>query len=100
MGAARDLFAAGGVIHVIAEPALSGDVRGFDAFLDWYARRRALAGRGFRYEVDELLAGERYVVALILLFDEPAGDPRERRQVAIYRVQDGRLAEVWLYEDH
>ena len=31
--------------------------------------------------------------------DVAAGGVRQRRQVAVYRVQDGRLVEVWPYGD-
>jgi hypothetical protein len=42
-----------------------------------------------------VLGGERYT-ATILLID--AGD-QEWRQMAVYRTEAGKIAEVWLYEE-
>lgn len=88
--AARPLLAADGVVH-----AADADLHGFDEALAWFQRRGALGGSDFSYRLDELLAGEHHAVALLTLSE----GRREWRQVAVYRVEEGRIAEAWLYED-
>ena len=88
--AARRLFAAGGVVH-----AHEAELRGFDEVLAWFERRGALGGASFSYRLDELLGGESHAVALLTLSDGRA----EWRQLAVYRVEGGRIAEVSLYEE-
>ena len=90
LDAARTLLASDGVVH-----AHGAALRGFDEVLAWLERRGALGGASLSYRLDELLGGSRHAVALLTLSDG------ERRwpQVAVYRVEEGRIAEVWLYED-
>jgi hypothetical protein len=68
------------VWHVPGRNAIAGEYRGVDAVMDYFRRRRDLAGRSFRLHPGELLVGE------------------ERRwsTVGLYRLRDGRIAACWL----
>lgn len=57
MEAARALMADDAVVSVPG-----AEVSGFDAFMDWYARRRS-ALPAFQYEVLDILGGERHAAA-------------------------------------
>lgn len=95
LDAARALFAPDGVLHVTSpEPGASGEAVGFDAFLDWYAQRGGRGGGELGYRVDELLASDQRVVAVITLRDAE----REWRQLALYEVADKRITQIWAFE--
>ena len=92
--AARALFAETGIVHVTSpDPGASGEVIGFDAFIEWYAARGG-RGAGFAYRLDDLLGNNDRVVAIITLRDEH----QQWRQVAVYEVADGRITEIWVFE--
>jgi ketosteroid isomerase-like protein len=70
-------------------------VRGFDAFMTWYEARRASEGASFGYEVVDVLGGERHAAAVLRMTAAGA----TWRQVAVYEVEDGRIARLTAYED-
>ena len=94
---ARDLFADDGVIHIFGEDA--AEIHGFDEFIAWFGRRRQSLGESFAYRVDELLAGNRHAAAMITLSRAIGGRRIEWRQLAVYRVEDGRITAVHAYEE-
>jgi len=63
--------------------------------MQWYADRRKAHGPLFSYEVEELLDGQGHAVALIRLRD---GD-HTWRQVAVYKIERGMIAQISIYED-
>ncbi len=89
MEAARALMADDAVVSVPG-----AEVSGFDAFMDWYARRRS-ALPAFQYEVLDILGGERHAAAVIRLTD----GSRAWRQVAVYEIAEGRIISMAAYED-
>ena len=81
--------------------------RGPRAFRDYYAAFRA-AVPDARYEIDDLIAeGDRVVVRWRMLGTHegefqgihPTGRAITLRGIAIYRVENGRLAERWVVSD-
>jgi ketosteroid isomerase-like protein len=92
---ARSVYADDGVLHAWHPPELAGDYRGFEEAWRWFQRKGVWEGGAFTYSVEELLGGERHAATLLRI----SGSGREWRQVAVYRVDDGRIVEVWLYEE-
>ena len=92
---ARRLYADDGVLHAWHPAELAGDFRGFDEAMRWFQRKGAAEGQAFSYKIEEQLGGERHAVGLFLL----RGGGRAWRQAAVYRVDDGKIAEIWLYEE-
>jgi hypothetical protein len=91
LDAARALFADDAI--VVTPDA---ELHGFDAFMEWYQRRRELEGPGFSYPVVDLLGGATHAAAIIGL----TGARGTRwRQVAVYKVEKGRIAAMTAYED-
>jgi ketosteroid isomerase-like protein len=85
------------VWHVPGRNAIAGEYRGVDAVMDYFRRRRDLAGRSFRLHPGELLVGEGEHVAM--LTDGTAvidGVERRWSTVGLYRLRDGRIAACWL----
>jgi ketosteroid isomerase-like protein len=84
------------VWRVPGRSPIAGEHRGVDAVLAYFARRRELARATMRMHPGEILADEEAVVQLV---DGTArfGDEEVRwRTVGVYRVEDGRIHEVWL----
>jgi hypothetical protein len=92
---ARRLYAENGILHTWYPEELAGEHRGFDEALRWLQQKGAWEGQGFSYELEELMGGERYAVAILRL----ATTRRRWWQTAVYRVEDGKIAEVWLFEE-
>ena len=84
-------------ISVVATTEVAG-VRGFDAFLAWYASRRETYGESFGFTLDELLCGPRHACALITLTREDARRRITWQQVAVYDVEDGVITAIRAYE--
>jgi ketosteroid isomerase-like protein len=92
---ARRLYADDGVLHTWYPAELAGEYRGLDEAWRWFQRKGAWEGQNFSYEAEELMGGERYAVALLRL----ATTGRSWRQTAVYRIADGQIREVWLFEE-
>jgi hypothetical protein len=92
---ARALYADDAVLHAWHPPELAGDYTGFDEAWRWFQRKGAWEGRPVTYGVEELLGGERFAATLLRL----EADDQRWWQVAVYRIEDGRIAEVWLYDE-
>ena len=95
---ARRLVAHDAVLHVAAPADVGADHRGAESVLEWHRQRREAAPPGSAYVVHDLLTSDEHAVAL-LSGRGRAGDEQSWRQVAVYHVRDGRIAEIWVHED-
>ena len=94
--AVRDLLASDVVWHVPGGSAIAGDHRGRDAVMDYFDRRRALAGGAMT-----IVPGERLVTGDLVVQRadgevERDGERLSWRTVGVYRLDGGRVAEAWL----
>jgi ketosteroid isomerase-like protein len=85
------------VAHVPGRSALAGELHGRDAFVAYI---RDVVARFERVEVEliDMLVGEERVA---LLLRERLGGPdgdAEIRRANVYRVRDGRIVEIWIFE--
>jgi ketosteroid isomerase-like protein len=100
MEAARALWAEDGVLHATTPPEIAGEVRGFDEFLAWYAKRRAITGTDFDFTVHDLVGSDVHAVALIRARAvDRSGVERLWRQLCVYHVDGGRITEMWIHEE-
>ena len=97
VGSAAALLAEDAPVSVMATTELV-DLRGFEAFVGWYARRRAAYGESFAFTLDELLCGPRHACALITLTREEAGRRISWQQVALYDVEAGVITAIRAFE--
>ena len=88
---ARRLFPDDAVLHVGADQ----QHRGLDELLAWYDDKREATGDAFRYELVELMSGSDHVAALINL----RTDSMEWKQVALYRVVEDHITDIWIFEE-
>ena len=85
------------VAHVPGRSALAGDLRGRDAFVGYV---RTVVAHVDRIEVElvEMLVGQERVALLVRERLWAAGREVDMRRANVYRVRDGRIAEIWIYE--
>ena len=84
-------------LHYMGESPLAGTHRGRDAAFAVLAQASTRTARRL-IDVEDVLAGES-LGALIAV--EDLGDPSQRvRRVLLYRVQDGKLRECWLFDEN
>ena len=84
------------VWHVPGHSPIAGDHRGPDAVLRYFTTRRELAGATMQMYPGAVLSDEHAVVQLVNGSAELNGKSVEWRTVGVYRIEDGRVAEVWL----
>jgi uncharacterized protein len=83
--------------NVPGQNAIAGTYRGLDDVIEYFKRRRALAGNTFQLHPGELLVGD--AEHLAVLTDGTATiDGVEHRwsTIGLYRVRKGRIAACWL----
>ncbi|MGI8613390.1 MAG: nuclear transport factor 2 family protein, partial [Nocardioidaceae bacterium] len=70
--------------------------QGFDAFMEWYVKRMAVEGPGFRYSVLDVLAGERYAAAVL----RPSrADGSTWRRVDLYEIAGNVINRIIAFQD-
>jgi ketosteroid isomerase-like protein len=100
LAAVRDAIAPDVVWHEAgSRPPYTGDLIGRDAVLAMMAKAAELTGGTFRLELEDVLANDRRAVALVDWVAEREGRTLRGKEIAVYRVRDGRLAEAWFYPD-
>jgi uncharacterized protein len=83
--------------HVPGRNAIAGSYRGVDEVLDYFRRRRDLAGGTFRMSPGDVLTGEGDAIAALTDGTATIGGVERRwSTVGLYRVRDGRIASCHL----
>ncbi len=82
--------------HVPGRSVIAGDYLGQDEVLDYFARRRDIAGGSLRVDVRRSLADNDLVVQLTAGQAELAGPTCAWEALGVYRMIDGLIAECWL----
>ena len=84
-------------LHYMGESPLAGTHRGREAAFAVLAQASTRTARKL-IDVEDVLAGESLGA---LIATEDLGDPPQRvRRVLLYRVQDGKLRECWLFDEN
>jgi ketosteroid isomerase-like protein len=83
--------------HVPGRNAIAGDYHGIEAVLDYFTRRRELAGRTFRMHPGDVLVGDgEHVAALTDGTAVVGGTERRWSTVGLYRLRGERICACWL----
>ena len=93
-----DSYADDFVLHYFGESALAGDHVGREAATAVLIEATARSGRQLD-AIEDVLAGERFAA---IVAREGVGHglaPTVVRRVFLYRVEGGKLAECWLYDE-
>jgi uncharacterized protein len=84
------------VWHVPGSSPIAGDHRGRRAVFDYFTRRRELAQATMRMHPGNAIADREAVVQLVDGTARLNGVQVSWRTVGVYRVESGRVREVWL----
>ena len=95
-GAVRERLAPDVIWHVPGDSAIAGDHRGRDAVMDYFDRRRAIAGGAMVIVPGERLVSGDVVVQLADGEVERDGERLSWRTAGVYRMDGERVAEAWL----
>jgi ketosteroid isomerase-like protein len=86
------------VWHEPGDNQLTGDYRGADELFALFDRIAALTEGRFDTQLDDVLANDQHLVALLTLRAARGAKAVVMRRVNVYRVQpDGRVTERWGY---
>ena len=77
----------------------TGDLHGPDAVLAMIRDARGRTGGTFRLRPREIVANGEHAVALIDWSAERDGETLTGKEVAVYRVRDGKVVEVHFHQD-
>jgi uncharacterized protein len=91
MDTLRELFHPDIVWHAGGRSQLTGDHRGVDTVLGFFAKTMELTGGNFRVEVHDILANDEHAVGLHTAHAEREG------KTLVFHVRDGKVTEVWQY---
>jgi uncharacterized protein len=91
------LFADDVAFHVPGRSAISGAHRGRDGVVALFGQLDTLTEGTFELEPQHVVAGDEFVVALVVSVAEPEGRAYEGRDVHVWRVAEGKLAELWVH---
>jgi ketosteroid isomerase-like protein len=93
----RDLFADDVAWHVGGRSPITGDYKGKNEVLGFFAQLAERAGGTFRVDVHDVLANDVHVVALVTLTAERAGKTLNDEGTQVYQVQGGKVTESWFH---
>ena len=82
--------------HVPGEHPMAGTIEGRDALLDWLDRLRTI---GFWLVEDDVFASDQYVCAVSTMGARRESVDVQTRVISLFRYEDGRQVERWLYPD-
>lgn len=91
-----ELLAHDVVWHVPGRSPIAADHRGRDAVARYFAVRRGLANATMRLHPGEVIETDEAVVQLVAGTAQLDGERVEWQTVGVYRIDAGRIAEVWL----
>jgi ketosteroid isomerase-like protein len=85
------------VLHIPGRSRHAGTFHGQDAVLAYYTRMfRDTDGKFQPLGVDDILASDTHAASLVRWRVERDGRTLHIDRVVIYRIEDGRIAEIWV----
>jgi len=84
------------VLHYMGESPLAGTHEGREAVMETLGQASFRASRKL-IDVEDVLVGEN--LGAILAIEDLGEPPRRVRRVLVYRVEEGKLRECWLYDE-
>ena len=84
-------------LHIPGRSPHAGTFRGRDAVLAYYTRIfQDTEGRFENLGVDDILASDTHAASLVRWRVQRGGKTLEIDRVVIYRIEDGKIAEIWV----
>jgi uncharacterized protein len=93
----RELLADDIVWHVGGRSPITGDYKGKNEVLGFFAQLAERAGGTFRVDVHDMLANDEHVVALVTGTGEREGKTLNDNGAQVFHVQGGKVTEEWFH---
>jgi ketosteroid isomerase-like protein len=88
------------VIHMRGKPAIDGSYHGQAGVMTFFERFAAVSVESFEMEVEDVIADDRYAMAILRTEYHRGDDYLPLRNACAYRLNpDGRIAEAWNVSD-
>jgi ketosteroid isomerase-like protein len=97
--AVRSLLAEKVGWHEPGEEDHSGDYRGRDEVVALLGKLVSVTGGTFQLEPEAFLNLEKHSAVLVRWWAERAGRRSDGHEIAVYRLRDAKIAEVWFYNE-
>lgn len=97
--AVKEIFAEDIVFHVPGRGLISGEYRGREAVLGFFAKGQELSGGTLRIELHDVAATNEHAIALQINRAERNGKTLAARVVGVYHIRQGKAAEAWFLTD-
>jgi ketosteroid isomerase-like protein len=84
------------VWHTPGRNLISGDYRGVEAILGFFAKIAELTGGTFRAELHDVAASDEHAVAMYVSRGQREGRTLEAKTALVSHVRNGKFTETWL----
>jgi ketosteroid isomerase-like protein len=85
------------VLHVPGQHPVAGEYQGYAGLLDFWSKLSRRAAGNLELRLEEVLAKADLATALCTDWAEREGKHLESRVVYVLRLEEGRIAEVWIH---
>ena len=93
----NDIFTPDVIYHVAGRSPISGDYKGVDEVLGFFAKIFEISGGTFRAELHDAFANDEHGVALSVARGTRDGKTLADNGPLVFHFRDGRVAEVWVH---
>ena len=84
------------VLHVPGRTSISGEIRGWDAAERWSTQFFQRGGTTYGEDIISVVADDHWAFLMATYHAERNGRKLEDRSVNVFRLRDGRVAEMWV----
>lgn len=92
-------FAPNAVWHAQQLGVLGGDHEGWPSIVEFFGRSMEMTRGTFRVDLEDLMANERGAAAVVRSRGERDGMVLDSKQVHLFRMENGVIAEIWQFVD-
>lgn len=92
-----ELMDDGIVWHVSGDTPLSGDYKGKEAVMGYFARLMQETGGTLKNDVHDMLANDEHGVALVNLSATRGDKSLEMPSAQVFHMKDGKMTEFWAF---
>ncbi len=85
--------------HIGGDSPLTGDYKGHQEVMGFFARLMELSGGTFRLQVHDILANDTHGAAMVVAHAEREGRTLEGRAVHTWHLAGGKATEFWSFEE-
>jgi ketosteroid isomerase-like protein len=97
LAAVAELFRGDATWHAQELGVLSGDHVGWPAIAAFFGKTMELTGGSFSVTIEDVLTNETGAAVVVRSRGARNGRELDSRQIHLYRIEDGRIAEAWQF---